>query len=1138
MKVLFSNPPWWAETTKAMTPEGVAVDLYRMGVRAGSRWPFTLQTCLPPDRYESGMAGQLYLPYPFFLGYAATYAARQTSAEVRFRDSIALHESYDAYFRYLEEQRFELIVIESASPSWDHDRTLIHTLAERFPGTRFVVTGPIASAAASILAECPEVVAVVKGEYEKGLVKVINGARGIVDFDLLTLEEMNAAPFPWFDDLHALRYCDTNPRGQRLPHAHVWSSRGCPFKCIFCVWPATMTGNDPDGKGKRTVRHYSPEYMEAYLTEIVEKYKFQSIYFDDDTFNLGDRHVENMCRVMRRIGIPWSAMCRSDSSRMDLWKEMRDSGCFGVKLGFESGNQWVVDNIVNKRLDLEHAREVVRHLRELGMTVHGTFTFGLPGETPEQMRDTEQYIQSLGLNSLQKSGCADIEGTPLHTLSEGGALSGYDGASIDGNYVREQDGARKLEKLQSKPATDGKNAAGAGMPRPSAGCAHGGPAGEMKAVRLDAAGPRGVRALSPSPEAAFQIKDRDRAEYREVESAVPGYSGLQHYAFFRTLVVEYGVRSILMLGVYLGRDISLLLQISKVYGIPLHIVGVDKFTNDSCLDWPDEKRAQTWQEAGYGNPPDLEAASRHLQRFGLGASNVRLVKGPDEAFLAGTPSPFDLVFLDTSHDTATVKRQIEGSLRFLHPKGFLAGDCFRDDGSWGVATAINSEFAKFWRVGDSGWFVAPGAEGDTEPLSQHASRVRRREITENVFLYMDPGLQSNLGHHANSCRSIAGELRLRRIPTPILCNLGINAELRDELGATPWFRFFPYAKYSDDAICGWIHNHEKMAQGTVEDLQRLREVTAFDVVFMNSVLPPQFRALILWARSLSPAERPQIIMEFGTEPGLDVIAWRDGKPRFQVRDPRIDSRATFYRHTAELLTPEDQAFIHLATFDSQSSEIYQQLLKGYPVSTLPLPQRAVTDRHSRVGKRPITLGILGHQRGEKGFPLVPEIVRTLLKTDLPIRFLVHNGMPDGLVEPQEELRKMAVADSRLTLNESPADATLWARLLDDSDLIVCPYMPDRFMASYSAVASEAIANAIPLVVPARTTLARVVEEFGGPGITFDGYSAQAVCEAVTRAVRNFDELAANVDRASETWNATRGAPCLVDALLEIRNRSM
>ncbi|MFM7368775.1 MAG: hypothetical protein ACKO2Z_13490, partial [Sphaerospermopsis kisseleviana] len=113
---------------------------------------------------------------------------------------------------------------------------------------------------------------------------------------------MNQSPFPYFDELHAYRYWDANPIGQRPPHAQIWSSRGCPFKCIFCVWPAAMTGNDPEGKNPRTVRQYSPEYMEAFIRELIERYQYKCIYFDDDTFNLGNRHVLQMCEVMSRIG--------------------------------------------------------------------------------------------------------------------------------------------------------------------------------------------------------------------------------------------------------------------------------------------------------------------------------------------------------------------------------------------------------------------------------------------------------------------------------------------------------------------------------------------------------------------------------------------------------------------------------------------------------------------------------------------------------------------------------------------------------------------------------------------------------------------------------------------------------------------
>ncbi len=444
MKVLFSNPPWWDGSFQYKNAAGQDTTGYIAGVRAGSRWPFTMQIANPPDQYGFGS----YLPYPFFMGYAATYAQKMTGAQMVFRDSIALRESYERYFAFLMQEQFNFIVIESATPSWSHDKVIIQQIERFSPKTKVIITGPIASIGKAIFDEVP-IHAGVCGEYEKGVAKVLNGATGLIDHDLLTVDEMNASPFPYFDDVIAHRYIDMNPRGVQTPQAHVWSSRGCPYKCIFCVWPATMTGNDPTGTGKRTVRHYSGDYMEAFLTELVQKYGYRSIYFDDDTFNLGDKHVEKMCAIMRKLNVPWSAMCRADTSRMELWKEMKDSGCFGVKLGFESGNQQVVDNIVNKHLDLEYARKAVAECKRVGLTVHGTFTYGLPGETHEQMLETRRYRDSLGLDTFQESGTAEIEGTPLHTLSREKALKKYSGAQINEEYVRETDGRVKFDKLRA-----------------------------------------------------------------------------------------------------------------------------------------------------------------------------------------------------------------------------------------------------------------------------------------------------------------------------------------------------------------------------------------------------------------------------------------------------------------------------------------------------------------------------------------------------------------------------------------------------------------------------------------------------------------------------------------------------------------
>jgi len=317
------------------------------------------------------------------------------------------------------------------------------------PLARIVITGPVTTKSESILDDVPAIAAI-KGEYEKGSQNVIEGETGLLESDLLSLDEMNSVPFPYMDEVIAPRYFDgiSQSGGYEPPELQLWSSRGCPFKCIFCVWPAVMTGNDPDGTGQREVRHYSADHIEAYIREYVERYGFKTIYFDNDTFNLGDRHVLGVCEVMERIGLPWAAMCRADTIKRDTWLAMKESGCFKVKIGYESGNQWVIDHIVNKRLDLEKARETTAYLDRIGIKVHGTFTYGLPGETQGQMLDTKRYIASLPLDTLQESGTATIDGTPLATLASQSRLNRYDGAAaVDHSYDWDSDGAEKMRSM-------------------------------------------------------------------------------------------------------------------------------------------------------------------------------------------------------------------------------------------------------------------------------------------------------------------------------------------------------------------------------------------------------------------------------------------------------------------------------------------------------------------------------------------------------------------------------------------------------------------------------------------------------------------------------------------------------------------
>ena len=446
MKILFSNLPWWEQQDGHI----------RQGIRAGSRWPFTRHAAHAPDNFRFGG----YIPAPFFLTYAASYTQREfPDSIVMLRDSIARGESYSAFMSHVKNVQPDWLVIETATPSWDHDERVIRLIGHESPETQVILCGPMdAAKIPAILKAHPNIAAAVQGEPDKQIAKVIRGARGLVCHDLLTLAEMNTAPLPMWDDKCAANYWDACPVGHAAPQLQIWTSRGCPFRCCFCVWPATMTGNDPDGTKPRSVRCYTPEYMGRLITERIawghnRGIPFRSIYLDDDTFNLTEKHTVAMCAVMRKVGLPWSAMCRADTISREAWQLMKDCGCFGVKIGFESGSQEVIDRIVNKRLNLEKARETAIWLRTIGMSVHGTFTVGLPGETEAQKAETLAFIGRLyvdeGLDTHQLSGTATIEGTPLAAIAAGAHLAKYPGAHASG-FVVTGDGQRKIEGMSGR----------------------------------------------------------------------------------------------------------------------------------------------------------------------------------------------------------------------------------------------------------------------------------------------------------------------------------------------------------------------------------------------------------------------------------------------------------------------------------------------------------------------------------------------------------------------------------------------------------------------------------------------------------------------------------------------------------------
>jgi hopanoid biosynthesis associated radical SAM protein HpnJ len=189
------------------------------------------------------------------------------------------------------------------------------------------------------------------------------------------------------------------------PYVSHYTGRGCPAQCTFCLWPQTVGGHKYRARSPEAVAR-EMEKAKALFPQVKE------FFFDDDTFTAYQPRAREIAKQLGRLGIMWSCNARANVNYETL-KTMRDNGLRLLLVGYESGNQGILDNI-KKGIRIEEAREFTRNCRKLGITIHGTFILGLPGETPETIRQTVEFAKELDVFSIQVSLAAPYPGTELY----------------------------------------------------------------------------------------------------------------------------------------------------------------------------------------------------------------------------------------------------------------------------------------------------------------------------------------------------------------------------------------------------------------------------------------------------------------------------------------------------------------------------------------------------------------------------------------------------------------------------------------------------------------------------------------------------------------------------------------------------
>jgi radical SAM superfamily enzyme YgiQ (UPF0313 family) len=410
----------------------------------------------PGDIFPSKTAGA-QLNYWQPLGTLSVASSlTQAGHEVRFLNGAFL--SHQAILDQVAAFRPRWVGIYATTFGWPAADKTAADIRKRDPQVFLCAGGPYPIAMQDrCLTEGRAFDAVVTGEGERTVIEMLerlsrgrglDGVRGVVFREGGGIN-VNP-PRPLMTDLDDLPFPDRKLLGdanlyvpppamyRRKPVAVMMTSRGCNRRCIFCF--------QMDKERKSGVRYRSVENVLEEI-ELCLRQGFREIKFLDDTFAQDRQRAMRLAREIkrRRLDFTWFASACVNQVDKELLLAFKEAGCWAILYGVESGVQKNL-NTIRKGISLPQARNAVRWAKEVGLKVHTTFVFGIPGETYEEALRTIDFACELSPHMASFHAITPFPGTHLHDhVREYGTLSSeltdftYQGAAfVPHTMTREQ----------------------------------------------------------------------------------------------------------------------------------------------------------------------------------------------------------------------------------------------------------------------------------------------------------------------------------------------------------------------------------------------------------------------------------------------------------------------------------------------------------------------------------------------------------------------------------------------------------------------------------------------------------------------------------------------------------------------------
>ncbi len=189
----------------------------------------------------------------------------------------------------------------------------------------------------------------------------------------------------------------------------IVTSRGCPFKCVFCAEPTLHGGS---------MRYASLEVIEDHIKHLVDAFGMNVLTIYDDQLLLNHKRAKDFFRILAKYNLRVETPNGLTVAYIDeeMAQLMKAAGMDTILLAIESGTEHMLRNVIKKPLKLSKVAPVVESLHRNGLFVQGFFVMGIPGEREQDRTETLQFIKDVGLDWASFSLASPIRGTELYDI--------------------------------------------------------------------------------------------------------------------------------------------------------------------------------------------------------------------------------------------------------------------------------------------------------------------------------------------------------------------------------------------------------------------------------------------------------------------------------------------------------------------------------------------------------------------------------------------------------------------------------------------------------------------------------------------------------------------------------------------------